>query len=154
MEAAETNLPLAELILPYHQPIFKYCYHMLRHKQDAEDAAQEVFVKAMRHGRPQSIDMYYENAGDPIQPRIALYISEATGFSSTSRMAPKTEVIQAAQSEVLYEEEHMHVTLVVPHHNNNLQYTIAGNSFTSKEDLLRIAEGILAASEPQASTSQ
>ncbi|MED1875141.1 RNA polymerase sigma factor [Brevibacillus borstelensis] len=28
------------------QPIFTYCYHMLGHRQEAEDAVQEVFIKA------------------------------------------------------------------------------------------------------------
>lgn len=51
MEATEAHPTIEELIHQYHHPIFKYCYHMLRHKQDAEDAAQEVFVKAMRHAQ-------------------------------------------------------------------------------------------------------
>ncbi|MGD8190481.1 RNA polymerase sigma factor [Brevibacillus ginsengisoli] len=28
------------------QPIFKYCYHMLGQREEAEDAVQEVFIKA------------------------------------------------------------------------------------------------------------
>lgn len=31
------------------QPIFTYCYHMLGHRQEAEDAVQEVFIKAYQH---------------------------------------------------------------------------------------------------------
>lgn len=30
----------------YQQPIFTYCYHMLGHRQDAEDAVQEVLFRA------------------------------------------------------------------------------------------------------------
>lgn len=30
----------------YHKPIFRYCFHMLRNQQEAEDAVQEVFLKA------------------------------------------------------------------------------------------------------------
>ncbi|CAI8938273.1 hypothetical protein EMIT07CA2_40541 [Brevibacillus sp. IT-7CA2] len=28
------------------KPLFVYCYHMLGHRQEAEDAVQEVFLKA------------------------------------------------------------------------------------------------------------
>ncbi len=31
------------------KPIFTYCYHMLGHRQEAEDAVQEVFLKAYEH---------------------------------------------------------------------------------------------------------
>lgn len=37
-----------EIIEQHGNKIFKYCFHMLRHKQEAEDAAQEVFIKAYR----------------------------------------------------------------------------------------------------------
>ncbi|MEK3741910.1 sigma-70 family RNA polymerase sigma factor [Brevibacillus sp. FSL K6-0770] len=30
----------------YQQPIFAYCYHMLGHRQDAEDAVQEILFRA------------------------------------------------------------------------------------------------------------
>jgi RNA polymerase sigma factor (sigma-70 family) len=30
----------------WQQPIFRYCLHMLGNRQDAEDAAQDVFIKA------------------------------------------------------------------------------------------------------------
>jgi len=49
LEASSGKTRFDELILQFHQPIYKYCYHMLRHRQDAEDAAQEVFLKAFRH---------------------------------------------------------------------------------------------------------
>ncbi|MDX8360409.1 RNA polymerase sigma factor [Cytobacillus sp. IB215316] len=37
-----------EYIVKYHQKIHKYCYHLLRNRQDAEDATQEVFLKAYK----------------------------------------------------------------------------------------------------------
>lgn len=36
----------AEIVETFQQPIYRYCCHMLRNKQDAEDAAQDVLVKA------------------------------------------------------------------------------------------------------------
>ena len=33
----------------YQKPIFLYCYHMLGHDAEAEDSAQEVFLKAYRN---------------------------------------------------------------------------------------------------------
>lgn len=49
MDSARSDLYLNELMLRYHKPIFVYCFHMLRQRQDAEDATQEIFLKAMNH---------------------------------------------------------------------------------------------------------
>ncbi|QQE74359.1 sigma-70 family RNA polymerase sigma factor [Brevibacillus composti] len=37
------------LVEALQQPIFTYCYHMLGHRQEAEDAVQEVLIKAYEH---------------------------------------------------------------------------------------------------------
>ncbi|OAJ73391.1 RNA polymerase [Brevibacillus sp. SKDU10] len=37
------------LINHFQQQIFRYCYHMLDHTQEAEDAVQDVFLKAYEH---------------------------------------------------------------------------------------------------------
>ncbi|CAM4459445.1 RNA polymerase sigma factor [Paenibacillus tarimensis] len=47
-EDQESNF-LSSIIQRHHQPIFKYCYQMLRNKHDAEDAVQEVFYKVCRN---------------------------------------------------------------------------------------------------------
>ena len=49
MEAAREDTPIHSLIDQFHQPIYKYCYHMLRHRQEAEDAVQDVFLKAIKY---------------------------------------------------------------------------------------------------------
>jgi len=41
-------LEIERAIRQYHAAIYKYCYHMLRHAQEAEDAAQEVFLRAWK----------------------------------------------------------------------------------------------------------
>lgn len=38
-----------EFIARYEGPVFGLCYRMLTHRQDAEDMAQETFVRAVRH---------------------------------------------------------------------------------------------------------
>ena len=43
-EAPEAKVE--ELLKEYHQKIYVYCYNILRSTPDAEDAAQEVFIKA------------------------------------------------------------------------------------------------------------
>ncbi|REE78563.1 RNA polymerase sigma-70 factor (ECF subfamily) [Paenibacillus taihuensis] len=48
METNSSNTWLESMIDRYHNSIFKYCYHMLRQRQDAEDACQDIFVKTMR----------------------------------------------------------------------------------------------------------
>jgi len=35
-------------VTAYHERIYKYCCYMLRHPQEAEDAVQEVFLRAWR----------------------------------------------------------------------------------------------------------
>ena len=39
---------IRELVDQYQGPVFGLCYRMLRHRQDAEDMAQETFVRAVR----------------------------------------------------------------------------------------------------------
>jgi len=38
-----------ELMKAYQVKIFNYCYHILGHQMEAEDATQEVFIKAYRN---------------------------------------------------------------------------------------------------------
>jgi DNA-directed RNA polymerase specialized sigma24 family protein len=40
------DLEIEDLIKAYGREIFSYCYHLLRNKEDAEDAVQEIFLKA------------------------------------------------------------------------------------------------------------
>lgn len=43
-----SNTWIESMIDRYHSSIFKYCYHMLRQRQDAEDACQDIFLKTMK----------------------------------------------------------------------------------------------------------
>ncbi|SDY60384.1 RNA polymerase sigma factor [Tindallia californiensis] len=38
-----------ELVSRYRKPVFSICYRMVRQREESEDLAQEVFVKAYRH---------------------------------------------------------------------------------------------------------
>ena len=38
-----------ELVTRYRKPVFSICYRMVRQREEAEDLAQEVFVKAYRY---------------------------------------------------------------------------------------------------------
>lgn len=40
---------LRELVERFYGPVFGLCYRMLGHRQDAEDAAQETFVRVVRN---------------------------------------------------------------------------------------------------------
>lgn len=45
-----------ELLNKYHRKIYYYCYNILRNIQDAEDATQEVFVKAFKSSNKNNIN--------------------------------------------------------------------------------------------------
>lgn len=45
------NCEFDEIIDQYGKPVFNYCFHMLRSYCEAQDATQEIFLKAFRHYR-------------------------------------------------------------------------------------------------------
>jgi RNA polymerase sigma-70 factor, ECF subfamily len=47
---------IEELLKDYHQKIYLYCYNIMRNPHDAEDAAQEVFLKAFQSSKLLEID--------------------------------------------------------------------------------------------------
>ncbi|GLC89521.1 RNA polymerase sigma factor [Lysinibacillus piscis] len=49
---------MSYLINEYYQRIYVYCFHILRNQQDAEDAVQEVFIKAFQNNKLMTIDYY------------------------------------------------------------------------------------------------
>lgn len=50
------DLEIEDLIKVYGREIFSYCYHLLRNKEDAEDAVQEIFLKAFNNVKKKKID--------------------------------------------------------------------------------------------------
>ncbi|MFF2755767.1 RNA polymerase sigma factor [Psychrobacillus sp. NPDC058041] len=46
-ESHETKVE--ELLKEYHKKIYRYCFNILRNAHDAEDATQEVFIKAFQN---------------------------------------------------------------------------------------------------------
>lgn len=49
-------LEIENLLKIYGREIFSYCYHLLRNKEDAEDAVQEIFLKAYDNLKKKQID--------------------------------------------------------------------------------------------------
>lgn len=45
-----------QLLEQYHNKIFKYCFSILRDYHDAEDATQEVFIKAMESSKIKEVE--------------------------------------------------------------------------------------------------
>ncbi len=46
---AGDELAWGEFVATFEGPVFSLCFRMLRHRQDAEDVAQEALVRAIRH---------------------------------------------------------------------------------------------------------
>lgn len=55
IEESNENM-IEDLIKEYHQKIYIYCYNIMRNPHDAEDAAQEVFLKAFQSSKLIEID--------------------------------------------------------------------------------------------------
>ncbi|MBQ0138617.1 MAG: sigma-70 family RNA polymerase sigma factor [Kurthia sp.] len=49
---------ISRLIKEYHDKIYIYCFNILRNSHDAEDAVQEVFIKAFKSNNLLTIDNY------------------------------------------------------------------------------------------------
>ena len=57
LDQSNTNAENMETFISSHyDKIYKYCYSMLRNVEDAEDAVQEVFFKAIKSGSLTSIE--------------------------------------------------------------------------------------------------
>ena len=50
------EVDIESLVKVYGCEIFSYCYHLLRSKEDAEDAVQEIFLKAYNNLSKKKID--------------------------------------------------------------------------------------------------
>lgn len=57
IEEANEN-GIEALLKEYHQQIYLYCYNILRKPHDAEDAVQEVFLKAYQSSKLMEINNY------------------------------------------------------------------------------------------------
>lgn len=56
LEELNEETSIEELLNQYQQPIYIYCYNILSNPHDAEDAVQEVFLKAYQSKRMIEID--------------------------------------------------------------------------------------------------
>jgi len=50
------DMDIEGLLKIYGRDIFSYCYHLLRNKEDAEDAVQEIFLKSYNNFKKKRID--------------------------------------------------------------------------------------------------
>lgn len=56
LEEFNDETGIEELLKQYQQPIYRYCYNILRNPHDAEDAVQEVFLKTYQSSKVMDID--------------------------------------------------------------------------------------------------
>jgi len=56
LERIATGVTLEELVREHARTVFRVAYSMVRNHADAEDVAQETFLRAARHGRLDSIE--------------------------------------------------------------------------------------------------
>lgn len=50
------NYDIDNLLKVYGKEIFSYCYHLLKNKEDAEDAIQEIFFKVYNNLKKRKVD--------------------------------------------------------------------------------------------------
>lgn len=99
------------VVQKYQKSIFKYCYHMLGDVEEAEDAVQEVFIKAYRkldsykEGTSFSSWLYkiaYNHCVDYLRKRkyfrfVPLSDSTVSDFDTTAYSVEKDELSQTLQ---------------------------------------------------------
>lgn len=74
---------LHEFVACFQQSVLGLCFRILRHRQDAEDVAQEVFVRAFRH-----LDRY--DSSRPLTPwLLTIAANRCRTFLSTRNRHPK-----------------------------------------------------------------
>lgn len=86
---------IEDLLTEYHQKIYMYCFNILRNTHDAEDAAQEVFIKAFQSSRLMEIDnsnawlyrIAYNHCLNKLKRRALI---EFIPFIETNRMKKET----------------------------------------------------------------
>lgn len=87
---------IEELLRDYHQKIYRYCYNIIRNPHDAEDAAQEVFLKAFQSSKLLEIDnksawlykVAYHHCLNKVKRRNLI---EFIPFMDTNRSKEETE---------------------------------------------------------------
>jgi RNA polymerase sigma-70 factor (ECF subfamily) len=87
---------IEELLKDYHQKIYLYCYNILRNPYDAEDATQEVFLKAIQSSKLLEIDnksawlykIAYHHCLNKVKRRNLI---EFIPFMDTNRSIEETE---------------------------------------------------------------
>ncbi len=82
---------IREFIARFEGPVFGLCFRMLNHRQDAEDMAQETFVRAMRH-------LHQWDRGRDIMPwLLAIAGNRCRSLLTTRKRRPvNTELFEVA----------------------------------------------------------
>ncbi|WP_437228888.1 RNA polymerase sigma factor [Planctomicrobium sp. SH661] len=106
---------LREFVEVYREPVFALCLKMLRHREDAEDTAQESLVRALR----------YLKSWDPSQPLTPWVMKIAanrcrTNLGRRSRTPAASEVVEqlaavTAENTGLGEELELALDVLVAH---------------------------------------
>ncbi|WP_203329045.1 RNA polymerase sigma factor [Candidatus Laterigemmans baculatus] len=109
----------AQLVGRYQDRVFRLCFRMLGHRQDAEDATQETFTRVARHLRGW-------DAGRPIEPwLLAIAGNRCRTLLSRRRLTlpllaaaePASDATEAErQAEQLEEEVHVALAGLRPQH--------------------------------------
>ena len=56
LERTAANVTMEDLVREHAQTVFRVAYSVVRNREDAEDVAQETFLRVTRHGRLQAIE--------------------------------------------------------------------------------------------------
>jgi len=90
----------AALVVRYQGQVFSLCYRMLRHRQDAEDAAQETFVRAFRSLRSYDSKREFEPwllaiAGNRCRSQLSLRVRAPRPQALHDELADEREIHDA-----------------------------------------------------------
>lgn len=80
--------------LPYLNDVYSFAYYLLRNRTDAEDAAQECYLRAFRH--------FETFRGGPIKPWLLAIVRNVcrAEYARRCALAAQTENLEAAEQTV------------------------------------------------------
>ncbi|MFC4808876.1 hypothetical protein [Paenibacillus sp. GCM10023250] len=157
IEQMRSGIPAAFMAPGEIIPSYKFSEGTIRYKTvpveqaeleqwDAEAHASDrpYLIKPLKlTHQVERVEFSYVDKSHPSVPAINVNVTESTGFTGTSHLDDQAEIIDTNGLDVIYEPQQRTLTFVIQRDDTMLQYTVLGNGFTTKKDLLLAADRLI-----------